>query len=293
MARQIKKISAGDHSVSIQSENIIIRNGVTYSEARVIALDVYKANFIKLSEEAAQVALNRAKELIDTFLAKLKEKTPNAISTMKDPRMQVALFTAQKEYARIGNKDLEELLVDLLIERANQKQHCEEQIVLDESLNVVSKLTLEHLNALTVILLLLRSKQLDISNCEEFEEFVDNKLLPFVADLSSQNSRYEHLEYAGCGSIMRVARWSSIEKIFHFRFPALFSNNPFPEVRKYLLDIRPTLQNLFDVWEHSLISRFNLTTVGVAIAQANCKRKTGERLQTGDPIISPYVIMGT
>lgn len=284
-----QKQKSGNYSINLQGHSIIINQGITCADAKTIALNVFKANFMQLSKNAAKVAIQRAEELTDAFLSKLMYRLPDDISSMEDPGMQIALYTAQRAYARTGDKDLEELLIDILVERTKQKELCEERIVLDESLNVVSKLTVEHLDALTVILLLLRTKNITLSNSNELNKFIDNKLLPFMTYLSPKTSCYEHLEYAGCGSIMRVARWASIEDIFHIRFANLFSMQSPREIREYLSNIRPQLQKLFAIWDDSSISRFDLTTVGVAIAQANFTRKTGERLQTTSPIIAPYV----
>lgn len=50
------------------------------------------------------------------------------------------------------------------------------------------------------------------------------------------------------------------------------------EIKEYFLRIRPRLADLFDIWDDSPLSRFTLTTVGIAIAQANFRRKTGQKL---------------
>jgi hypothetical protein len=50
------------------------------------------------------------------------------------------------------------------------------------------------------------------------------------------------------------------------------------EIREYLVSIKPEIQALFDLWKNSSISNFSLTTVGIAIAQANYRRRTGVKL---------------
>jgi len=48
------------------------------------------------------------------------------------------------------------------------------------------------------------------------------------------------------------------------------------EIKKYLEQLRPYMKNVFDVWEHSLMRRLHLTSVGIAIGHANVKRQVGE-----------------
>jgi len=50
------------------------------------------------------------------------------------------------------------------------------------------------------------------------------------------------------------------------------------EIKEYLLEKTPPIKVLFDLWSNSSISKFTLTTVGFAIAQANFRRRTGIKL---------------
>ena len=47
------------------------------------------------------------------------------------------------------------------------------------------------------------------------------------------------------------------------------------EIRTKCLEIRPYMENIFDIWKNSEMCRFNLTSVGIAIGHANIKRITG------------------
>lgn len=286
MTNRIQKQKSGDHSLNVQIQ------GISYSEARTIAMDVYKANFLRLAEDAATIAARRAEALTDAFLVELRKREPQAISSMSDPGMQMALFTAQREYAKTGNKSLERLLVDLLADRAEKGKEGIERIVLDESINVVSKLTSIHLDSLSVVLLMTRAIVDTASGSSGFRKYIQGALAHFIHDLSDDSSCYEHLEYAGCGSIMRVARWPSIEEIFIARFSDLFKGQSSSLVRAHVFDRHPELRKLFDLWPNGTISRFNLTTVGVSIAQANCRRKIGQKVTVGSPVIAPYVDEG-
>lgn len=340
----IQKQEGGDSSTNLQGKNITINQGVSYTDAKEIALDVYKANFLQLSQEAADQARARAEELTDDFLIKLKEENENAVAEMSTPGMQAALYEAQKQYAKTGDKNLEGLLVDILVERASTPERNIHQIVLDESLTVASKLTTEQMDALTVNFLLSKTKNQTLVNLEAISKFIDTDIIPFLSELSDTSSCYEHLEYVGCGSLMGVSRIHPIEQLFRLHYPGLFSKgfdeerftneigNPaeygglimkcfhYPnlyqftaidtevlgniseerkiseevknkmvalfnstlmnnnEIKEYLVKTKPEIQTLFDLWANSSISNFSLTTVGIAIAHANYRRRTGVKL---------------
>jgi hypothetical protein len=339
MTKQVQK--GGDHSTNIQAKQVCITHGISYEEAHQIAIDVFNANFLKLSEEALEKVNIRAEEITEQFLRKLKEQNEEGIARARDPDFQHALFTVQKEYARIGDKELGDLLVDLLVDRTKYKNRSILEIVLNESLSVAPKLTNDQIAALSVIFILGRTKYQPMNNIAALAIYLDNFILPFVELISKRESCYRHLEYAGCGSISLGS--TKLDKIFLKHYSGLFSrgfileevlnnkkidvpidspifikclhneerfqlnalnedvlrekatklnidednikklidlNNTFVikgnELKKYLMELRPYMNTIFEVWENSLMKRFDLTSVGIAIAHANIKRIYGE-----------------
>ena len=67
----------GDNCDNLQAGNDInVYNGVSYSDARQIALDVFNANFMKLIGVARDVAEERANKITQSFLEKLMRENP-------------------------------------------------------------------------------------------------------------------------------------------------------------------------------------------------------------------------
>lgn len=204
MLNKNQQQQAGDHSTNIQGQSVtVVQNGVSYLEVREIALDIFKSNFYKLSEQAALTAQKRAEEVTDNFLQKLRDEKPQALEAMATPDMQFNLFTVQKEYARTGDLELSELLVDILLRRATESHRTLLQIVLNESLSVASKLTLQQIDILSVIFLVRYSKTTNATNLFNLFEYLDNTLLKFANEesLTKEISCYQHLEFTGCASI--------------------------------------------------------------------------------------------
>ena len=81
MNKQIQK--AGDRSTNIQTGDVHITQGISYAEAHQIALDVFRANFLSLSDRAAEIVLARVEEITDKFLEKLKEQNEKGIAQLQ------------------------------------------------------------------------------------------------------------------------------------------------------------------------------------------------------------------
>lgn len=341
---KINKQEGGENSTNLQGQNIVINQGITYQDAKNIALDVFKSNYLELSTKAAETAKQRAEELVDDFLTEVQKRSPESISSMENPGMQYAIFTAQKEYAKTGDKDLSDMLVDILVDRAAQQERNLKQIVLDESLSIVPKLTLSQLDTLTIIFILKYSRNHNVGNLLLLKKYLDDYIAPFTQLLSKENSLYQHLEFAGCGSISIGS--AQIESILLTTYKGLFckgftkeqieSTIPLDNVKSLIVPclqdstklqlaamdedaleqiatvlglaidqinlLKPFLNNyqmgadevktflkkqgdfidvLFDIWDNSPLKNMTLTSVGIAVATANLRRKTGISVDLG------------
>lgn len=192
---------SGDNSTNIQANEMVIHQGLSYTEAKEVALDVFRANFYELVGKAHEIASARAIEITEDFLKKLQSENPAGFTKSEDPAFQRALFIVQQEYATVGDKDLGALLVDLLVDRSKQEQRDILQIVLNESLSTAPKLTTDQLAVLAIIFLFKYTQNKGIGNHQMLGEFFDKHVLPFADKLSKSNSCYQHLEYSGCGSV--------------------------------------------------------------------------------------------
>ena len=208
---QIQDLESGATAIQAGGSVTIVNVGATAAEARQIALDVAKATFYELTGAAKETASARVEEITDQVIKKLERDFPAGLQKAKDPDFQYALYTVQKEFARNGDKDLGDLLVDLLVDRSKQDQRDILQIVLNESLATAPKLTDTHLAALAAIFLFRYTQNFGISNHQTFGDYLDKHLSPFVSKLSKGPAGYQHLQFSGCGSIGLAA--NSLESI--------------------------------------------------------------------------------
>lgn len=198
---QQQQVGEGATAIQAAGNVFITQVGPSYSEMRDVALDVFRANFYQLAGPAMETAKARAQEITDDFLKKLQKENPSGFGKGQDPDFQHALFTVQKEYARTGDKDLGDLLVDLLVDRSKQDQRDILQIVLNESLGTAPKLTDAQLAVLAVIFLCRYTQNQGIGTHQQLGEYFDHNLLPFASKLVKNSACYQHLEFTGCGSI--------------------------------------------------------------------------------------------
>ncbi|PAW27939.1 hypothetical protein BKC07_16225 [Peribacillus simplex] len=346
MLRNKQEQHGGDHSTNVQAGNDVNLHqnnyGLSYNEVKEVALDVFELNFSKLSLAAQEVAKERAEEITNAFLNQLQEKAPEALDTMKEPDMQYALLMAQKEYVRSGDKNLSEVLVDILVERSKIQERSLLQVVLNESLEVVPKLTNGQLNILSLIFIVKYTVNQTVNSFDSLKSFLNNMIAPFMDGLTKRHSHFQHLEYSGCGSIGMGG--DNFASVFIDRYAGLFSkgfsleevNSVFDEdaparillisclhdsslfqfnaiseevlekditslslskeqiaqikslhtnslmsneeAGNFLVELCPEINAIMDIWSDSSMKNMTLTSVGVALAHANIRRKTNKEL---------------
>lgn len=213
--------NASEGSTAYQAGgDLIVHTGMSYAEVRQTAMDVFQSNFYELAGAAREIARERAEAITEEFLEKLQAANPEGLRQANDPGFQHALFTMQKEHAKIGDKELGDLLVDLLVDRTKQDQRNILQIVLDESLNTAPKLTDSQLSNLSVIFLLRYTKHTRLGSHDTLGRFWDKHLQHFVSGISGNNSSFQHLQFTGCGSVS--AGEQRLEVILQKAYPGLF-----------------------------------------------------------------------
>jgi hypothetical protein len=337
---------SGNNSTNLQGQSVVVNQGISYSDAKEIAIDVFKSNFLELSKQASETAVARAEELVDSFVEKLEERSPESVESVKTPGLQYALFNAQKEYARTGDKDLSEVLVDILVDRAGEKERNLMQIVLDESITVVPKLTISQMDTLSLIFLLKYSQNYSVVDDASLKRYISDYIKPFIGNLSKEVSLFQHLEFSGCGSISMGAL--KIQDKFKTTYKGLFlkgfTNEEFEksfddfenykklvipclndkakfqiaarsgehleeilkqnnisdqqkinkikslfgknlmndkEILEKLNTCCPYLADFIDIWNDSSMKNMTLTSVGIAVAHANIRRRTNVSIDLG------------
>lgn len=272
-------IRAGAESTNVQATDVIINQyqGLTFADAKEIAKDtameVFKSNFYDMSELAKTIALERAEILVSNFLLKLEKDAPETIHKIERPDVQYDLINAQKQYARSGKTDTLELLTDLLKTRFQVDEGSFKGIVLSESIEVMSKLTINQIRIITAIFLV---KNCIIPTARDLIENLSTILTDQFNTYKNEISFFEHLMFVGvAANDITVSASQNLEHFIKKNYPKdldqQFVGKDKSEVESHIrnhFSSDPLSENVFVKWNTSLIGRYSLTSVGKAIAIA-------------------------
>jgi hypothetical protein len=203
---------AGDSSTQFQIETVNV--GITYTDAKQIALDVFKANFNELSTEALNIVNERVIAITDEVLDRLSKVHGDDFSFTKNPDFQYALLDVQTEFAKTGDIDLKTILVKLLIDRSKTKSRSSYQIILDEAITKASKLTSYQLNTLSICWLINRTFGSFLFLLKDLKNYLDVNIKIFEHNLDiNYATDYLHLAYTGVAIEMSHANSSMVKRL--------------------------------------------------------------------------------
>lgn len=215
--------TAGENSKNL---NVMgdYHEGLSYKDARQVALDVFKANSSVYTEIAKKTIDERVVNITDDIFTMIYSELPDTVEKLVEPAVQDTLLKIQKEYAKNDDPALKERLIALLKNRLKADEKDMETIVLDEALEIVPKLTGNQLNILSLHLTVLRILHHEVTNRDTFFHMLTSKILLFYSNRMSKTIEYAHLQYLGCtGILSEGSTYKPIEEIFRNRYAGLFS----------------------------------------------------------------------
>ena len=215
--------TAGENSKNL---NVMgdYHEGLSYKDARQVALDVFKANSSVYTEIAKKTIDERVVNITDDIFTMIYSELPDTVEKLVEPAVQDTLLKIQKEYAKNDDPALKERLIALLKNRLKADEKDMETIVLDEALEIVPKLTGIQLNILSLNLTVLRILHHEVTNRDIFFHMLTSKILLFYSNHMSKTMEYAHLQYLGCtGILSEGSTYKPIEEIFRNRYAGLFS----------------------------------------------------------------------
>lgn len=211
----------GDESTNLQSgRDITIHNGIAPEQMGAILRDALDANVPAMRAIAAEEVRQR----LDDFANRFTEKThdsPEALHATSDPDIQAAFISAGIGYARSGDEDLGEILIDLVRDRTQQSSRSLMALVLNDAVDITPKLTDGEIAILTIAWRLLRTTDTSLGDFERLKGLLA-EFSNLIPHLPKGDASYLHLQALGCISINPLSS-ISLGEVFKRSYPGLFS----------------------------------------------------------------------
>lgn len=216
-----QEVADVQNSVVNQAQgDIIIHNGITAETAMEICKCVVRSELAIYTQQANETAHKRLDEISEKTIDRISSLKQELLQRFNEPAIQIALNETFKSHIAVGDEEVEENLIDLLIERLNVQDRTTEQAIIDEARSIIPKLSPA---AIALVTVLVFSKLIFPYNKSKYEELII-KLSPIIHRIQNITALdAEYLKQVGCGSgnHMMVVN-SSFEKTLMTDYELIF-----------------------------------------------------------------------
>ena len=150
-----------------------------------------------------------AREIVDERMADFEQRLVQRFEdpaqanaeAFKDPDFQYLLTRAQHAYARNGEAEMADTLVDIIAERSKISERNRLMMALNSAVETAAVLTPNEFSELSLCFLLRYTARKDVIGLNSFKQYFSNQITPLLPDLSREISSYQYLEATQCASI--------------------------------------------------------------------------------------------
>lgn len=274
-----QKQCSGDNSTNYQAHgNINIVNNyscINKEDLHNELLLIFKENIPVLRKIAQDEALNRAEELNDNFIDKISQLEESLLHNMterlSEPDMQIAIYEAQKNYAKYKSEDKLEQFTNLLLSKGLEKASSVRNYLLDEAIITISKMNQTQIDFLSYLLRKF-TKIVDVTKVSDLHEKYIKKILihSYVLDVATY-SDVDYLDQIGC---IKRRPYKIVDQTLIDILKKQYQNiNNAPSS---LTQLDPNINSLFA--KDANLPSIDLTPLGILIGLKNIEIKTGDIL---------------
>lgn len=274
-----QKQCSGNNSTNYQAHgNINIVNNyscINKEDLHNELLLIFKENIPVLRKIAQDEALNRAEELNDNFIDKISQLEESLLHNMterlSEPDMQIAIYEAQKNYAKYKSEDKLEQFTNLLLSKGLEKASSVRNYLLDEAIITISKMNQTQIDFLSYLVRKF-TKIVDATKVSDLHEKYIKKILihSYVLDVATY-SDVDYLDQIGC---IKRRPYKIVDQTLIDILKKQYQNiNNAPSS---LTQLDPNINSLFA--KDANLPSIDLTPLGILIGLKNIEIKTGDIL---------------
>ncbi len=149
---------------------------------------------------ARDIVNDRIKDFEERVLAKFANATSTRSEAFKDPDFQYVIVQAQYAYARSGDQQVRDTLVDLIARRSLQTERTRLSLSLDEAVERAARLTKNEFAELSLVYFM-RYTRVNVQNFEQLMQVLSKFVAPLLPDISASQSSYQYLQAQSLANI--------------------------------------------------------------------------------------------
>ncbi len=133
---------------NLQAGRDINQYGISYADAKEIALDIYRNQLPYMTKLASDKAWERVEPVLNKIFAQIHQKKPEAINEFTEPEVQYMLGSAMKTASSTDDSVVHETLVQLAVDHVLSEGRSYDRIVGQQAIEELQKMNRNILRSL-------------------------------------------------------------------------------------------------------------------------------------------------
>lgn len=197
--RQNQRVAAG--ATAIQSaRDTNINEGISPNQMQQI-IETVAAQVPVYAAIAREIVDSRLKDFEGRVMSRFDSDAKTKSEAFKDPDFQYLLGQAQHAFARSGEDEAGNLLVDLIAERSKCNKRDRLALTLNQSVETAATLTINEYAELAFCYIFSQTRALDAHDLNSFYRILNDRINPYIDDISKSKSSYSYLEAQRCANV--------------------------------------------------------------------------------------------
>ncbi len=146
--KQVQEVGNNSSAIQVHGD---YKAGLSYRDVKDLCVDLIQANFPILQEQAKIQSMQYVEEFASKFFNKIKDQDyDNTQTRLKNPDVQASINSSIMHVARMTDKSHQDILCELLAEKIKE-QEDEKNILLNDAIDVMTKISKNQIKFLTFI----------------------------------------------------------------------------------------------------------------------------------------------
>jgi hypothetical protein len=155
----------------------------------------------KYAAIASEIVEHRLKTFEEKIMERFAPSDTANPQAFADPDFQYLLGRSQQAYARSGDDETADILVDLIAQRSKQKERTRLALSINDAVERSALLTKNEFAELSLSFLIRYTRNSKTANFQMLVEHFRSQAEPLLRDISRERSSYSYIEAQSCASI--------------------------------------------------------------------------------------------
>ena len=230
-----RKQDAGNHAIQVMAETVHYYSGVQISDVVPIVHGLVKAEMEVYQQIAETKVRSRFDDFTKSLESQIEAKVADKVDKFSEPGMQYAAKEATLGYIKSGETEQKDSLIDLLIERITTEERSSEQLLIDEAIQILPKLS----STCVALLTLMTYSKLKFIGKKSVLDSGIRKMNPIIDNVyNGRNIDLEYLVQSRCAFLVGIVQREEGWWIQNNRenYPLLFSHIDNQDAAKRFLE---------------------------------------------------------